>query len=313
MSKKVLIIGNGFDLDLGLKTRYSDFAKSEYWPNKDNILLEENLQKAMNGAADMDAWFDLEQVLADYAASQHGDTFVRPSHYFAEDKPFFERLTNGLTQYLENEQRKRDINKDSVAAKVLKAIVENGYFSSIYSFNYTDLSCLAAKTGVEVIKYEHVHGCLKDNSIILGVDDKIDLCKGYSFLYKTFNKYYTSHHIQYDLQEADEVVFFGHSLGPNDYHYFQQFFKYQCRDGMDSKDMKRITFFTYDDQSRISLLEKLREMNDKRTDLLFMLNDMSFICTKDGDAEKVQNFLTHMKESSVSADVARANSLDLFQ
>lgn len=26
---RLLIIGNGFDLDLGRKTRYSDFAKSE--------------------------------------------------------------------------------------------------------------------------------------------------------------------------------------------------------------------------------------------------------------------------------------------
>ena len=28
---KVFIIGNGFDLDLGWKTRYSDFASSKYW------------------------------------------------------------------------------------------------------------------------------------------------------------------------------------------------------------------------------------------------------------------------------------------
>lgn len=28
MAKKLLIIGNGFDIDLGLRTRYSDFAKS---------------------------------------------------------------------------------------------------------------------------------------------------------------------------------------------------------------------------------------------------------------------------------------------
>ena len=28
----VFIIGNGFDLDLGLSTKYSDFAKSKYWP-----------------------------------------------------------------------------------------------------------------------------------------------------------------------------------------------------------------------------------------------------------------------------------------
>jgi len=28
--KRLLIIGNGFDLDLGRATRYSDFAKSEF-------------------------------------------------------------------------------------------------------------------------------------------------------------------------------------------------------------------------------------------------------------------------------------------
>ena len=31
MAKKLLIIGNGFDIDLGLRTRYSDFAKSKIW------------------------------------------------------------------------------------------------------------------------------------------------------------------------------------------------------------------------------------------------------------------------------------------
>lgn len=31
MAKKILIIGNGFDIDLGLRTRYSDFAKSNIY------------------------------------------------------------------------------------------------------------------------------------------------------------------------------------------------------------------------------------------------------------------------------------------
>ena len=34
--KKVFIIGNGFDLDLGWKTRYSDFAKSSFWRLSEN-------------------------------------------------------------------------------------------------------------------------------------------------------------------------------------------------------------------------------------------------------------------------------------
>ena len=33
MTKNIFIIGNGFDLDLGMKTKYSDFANNEkYWP-----------------------------------------------------------------------------------------------------------------------------------------------------------------------------------------------------------------------------------------------------------------------------------------
>lgn len=31
MAKKILILGNGFDIDLGLKTRFSDFANSKIW------------------------------------------------------------------------------------------------------------------------------------------------------------------------------------------------------------------------------------------------------------------------------------------
>ena len=33
--KRTLVIGNGFDLDVGLKTRYIDFAESKWWPFKD--------------------------------------------------------------------------------------------------------------------------------------------------------------------------------------------------------------------------------------------------------------------------------------
>ena len=41
MRKKVFIIGNGFDLNLGWKTSYKDFISSEYWPlkNKESYCL----------------------------------------------------------------------------------------------------------------------------------------------------------------------------------------------------------------------------------------------------------------------------------
>lgn len=82
----------------------------------------------------------------------------------------------------------RPINRDSVASQVLRAVIANGKFDVIYSFNYTDLHHIAKEIGItEKFNYEHVHGCLKDNSIILGVEDESDLMDGYSFLYKTFS------------------------------------------------------------------------------------------------------------------------------
>ena len=32
MKDRILILGNGFDLGLGLKTSYRDFCNSKYWP-----------------------------------------------------------------------------------------------------------------------------------------------------------------------------------------------------------------------------------------------------------------------------------------
>ncbi len=32
MRNNVFIVGNGFDLALGLPTKYSDFAHSDFWP-----------------------------------------------------------------------------------------------------------------------------------------------------------------------------------------------------------------------------------------------------------------------------------------
>ena len=48
-----LVIGNGFDLDLGMNTRYSDFAKSEYWP-KDVSSSSFNLKQYLNERKEMD-------------------------------------------------------------------------------------------------------------------------------------------------------------------------------------------------------------------------------------------------------------------
>ena len=48
MYKTLFIIGNGFDLDLNLKTSYHDFLDSSYFRNKASIFSEYEL-KRLNG------------------------------------------------------------------------------------------------------------------------------------------------------------------------------------------------------------------------------------------------------------------------
>ena len=295
MHKKVLIIGNGFDLDLGWNTSYRHFISSDYWPLKGNA---PNCPMAeyINCRTEVDKWYDLESILKAYASDN--------PHYHDDasplDEKFFNELRSSLVSFLNYEVQKT-VNTESMAAKVLKAIVENGYFTSIYSFNYTNLHFIAKKIGIQSkFNYEHVHGCLAHNSIILGVEDNAQLRKGYSYLRKVFSEYYTSHPIRYTLQECDEVVFFGHSLGETDYPYFADFFEHQslCEE---RKNSKHITIFTKDKNSRIQILEQLRLMNGGRTERLQNDNDFKIFMTDSPDKVLLEEFLDNLKKENVTA------------
>lgn len=294
--KRVLVIGNGFDLDLGWNTRFSDFASSKYWPqNRHKGSILEYLTKRRQ----VTNWFDIEKEIGDFASSN--DIKCHTSSFIQINKSYFEDLVNGVKSYLLEEIQK-PIKKDSTAAVVLTEILKNKQFSSIYSFNYTDLYEISRSLNiVSPFAYEHVHGALKTDDMILGAPEDKELNNGYEYLYKTFNAHYQSNELIYDLSDAKEVVFFGHSLGPTDYHYFRSFFQKQCQESLQRADAKKITLFTYDDNARISILRQLRTMNDKKTSLLVNKNDFKVFMTKDGVTPEIDSFLEHLKSTSSEA------------
>lgn len=69
--KIVLVLGNGFDLDLGLKTSYKDFWESEYCPKNYPAPLIRHLNQRWKDDLDAVKWYDLENELLEYAI--HGD------------------------------------------------------------------------------------------------------------------------------------------------------------------------------------------------------------------------------------------------
>ncbi len=62
---KIIIIGNGFDLSLGLKTSYKDFIVSDYF----NSLLEKHNTLAiyLYKKQEINNWVDIEKELTEYS------------------------------------------------------------------------------------------------------------------------------------------------------------------------------------------------------------------------------------------------------
>lgn len=251
MAKKILIIGNGFDIDLGLKTRYSDFSKSNNWKTlmKDTYSFDTDLLGVLLNAKEKDAWFDIEKTMDEYVRSIKPHLLV--DNIINKDKANFEKVSDALSNYLKEEQEDRLLNKDSYAAQVLRMIVEAGGFD-IYTFNYTNLENIAKSCAVKIdsSKITHVHGSLENDSIILGIltDPDNQIYEQYSFMYKDNNRFYMSNNMYEDFEKANDIIFFGHSINGMDFLYFKDFFIKQSGKIGEYK-RKHITIFTYDDAS----------------------------------------------------------------
>lgn len=272
--ESTLIIGNGFDLDLGIKTSYKDFRKSEFWPIQSVLSIDTSLKYFLFDSTLTNSWFDLEDLLYVYASK------ANRSKYEAEiDKKFFQLLSDKLCEFIKL-QENGEIKSDSLASSFFPNF---NVFDNIFSFNYTDLRKLSKNAGSSypIKNYIHVHGTCVNDSSILGIGDNYKINKLYYFLYKTSNPYYKSSNVRYALQRSKLVVFYGHSLGPQDYHYFSNFFKCQSLENMVEDDKKIIVFITKNKESRDGILYQLREMNDGKIDLLYDCNDIRWIYTVD--------------------------------
>ena len=310
--KRLLILGNGFDLDLGRATKYSDFAKSEYWPKN----LKSNLYKYLNEKSRIEKWFDLEGELAKYLERLGRSllpTYISSAFKIAkEDNSDFVIIVDAMITYLSKTQG-QIINHKSLAAKIFSLACSDSAFSKIYSFNYTDLVELAKTLKLESIPcVEYVHGCLTDHSAILGINDQVNTIDGaFDFMRKSFNSHYASHPVSYDLKDADEVIFFGHSLGDNDYHYFQSFFKHQCDEDLEPKEKRIITIFTYNESSRMEIMRTLHKMNNGKTSLLFQNNELNIFCTSDSSLEENPSYQKWYSDRIT--EIQRVKTMQFFE
>ena len=187
----LFIVGNGFDLNLGMKTRYVDFY--EYYHNietkTDSIIkLKSHLKE------NIETWSDLEKSLGDYTIN------IKNEEEFDE---IIEDIGDKLSEYLKLQENQNDFNKfsgnelfdylsfpenslplaDKNKITIFKDRWKNKWFVNIITLNYTtSLEKLLGENitnlkigahnelGIFLKKIEHLHG-YTDDRMILGVND----------------------------------------------------------------------------------------------------------------------------------------------
>lgn len=291
----VLVIGNGFDIDLGLNSRYSDFYKSSYWPfSRRNTPLARFLENKFA----INDWLDVEESLAEYSRK----SVVINNNATEFDEEDFNTLKSAFNKYILREQENFEY-KESTASRLLAAVLENGYFEDIYSFNFTDLKFIAKeKLGIKKrFDYSHVHGKAVDGTAILGVGDYADVRDADDFMYKSFAKSYSPPLMIPTLLDANRVILFGMSLGRVDYQYFDDFFKRVIVGHADDSlgDCKDIIIFTYNEESRRKILRNLQNMTEHKLGRLYTRSNFKIYCTAEGiDENAISELIKNLKVNS---------------
>ena len=300
--KKLIVIGNGFDLHAGLRSSFSDFFNEsekpmvESWLHNSfgrelnglnlislllynsfyrknvtyresgegyNICFQREYHKAFGLTERLVDWMDVEgfidallrsrsitelatcyeKIMVDQSSlrfdyQDHGcicrddelplffaqATKLRqyPSSSFydflyQELRLFEKRFADYLRTQLNNLTQDHQSKVERMFAKLSQP--HSNHYLIVMNFNYTSI-------GDRTLLNEfNVHGSLK-NDIIIGIDDGNGLGEGAYQFTKTFRKLICPDCNTVLEDQISEIVIYGHSLGKQDYSYFQSVFDY---------------------------------------------------------------------------------------
>lgn len=248
----ILITGNGFDLNLGLKTSYPDFIASDVFSNL--LTAENQLCLYLKNQHGVNNWIDIENELKEYSSSIYKDS---NRNIFRQE---YQSLCKSLCEYLNN----LDMSFIDETSQACKFLTEEFERLLIFNFNYTlSLEYLLYKNKLnhEILK---VHGTAKENKIVFGVEDNARINASDVFLKKStciWNKIYDIDKI---LSKAKDIIFLGYSLGETDHHYFKQFFQTAAINNFMDKNRKNIFISYYKEDSMYDILKQIDDMTNNR-------------------------------------------------
>ena len=240
----LFLIGNGFDLNCGMKTAYRDiypgYVKE---PSESNIII--NFKKSI--AEDINTWGDFELAMAKYAGTLKNEAelleCVRDFSSYANDylaaeelrvKKYLqdanvrERATYEMRESMEGFYSGFSHNIDNIMQRRAAGFVNA---MKVVSFNYTSVfdtifNMMRGKMALIPAKIIHIHGMLQEDPFF-GVDNEAQLAVNYPITKRTqrgfikpyFNECYDHERVKKTvncIQEASTICTYGLSLGDSD-------------------------------------------------------------------------------------------------
>lgn len=295
--KTIVILGNGFDIDLGLNTKFETFIASTHFIKYSLTPLMNDIRK--NYKNDKKRWCDIEQLFR--------DLFIDYQKNPSQD--LFENINNSWLMinkawgiYLPEitELDKIKIKKDSCAYKFLEYPKSK---SLCYTFNYTSPYYLAGFKDKE--EPTPIHGWFEPreqtnkgfmyripDELIIGIDSNAinPNCKSIELnhIVKKNHPRYGENNFINDLFCSDNIIIYGHSMGITDSDYFYDFFT-ALKNGILSH--KNIFFVTYNQTSMLDIEKNLEQMGFSINELRQTENKFSSIYTADGQSNPRYNEL----------------------
>lgn len=197
----VFLIGNGFDINLGMKTSYADFYEDYI---RRYITTSEPIKRLINNIAkykNTNLWADLEKGLGEYAAQISSVDELREVYFHLNEALMTYLVEQSLDEKYLTIDAETKLKKDLMSPqqyfrpRIRQSIVEymnpGGVVQddiNIITFNYTDTIEKILEAGSFKLPLElgvkntngskrvlqsinHIHGTLNDTELIMGVND----------------------------------------------------------------------------------------------------------------------------------------------
>lgn len=241
-TKSMIVLGNGFDVALGIETQYSQFYKKSQdlrdYANKGNSLCQHILDNLKDGF-----WSDLESGLYHYSLAITKKYGVGDKEQVDKLKKEFNELRTALFVYLSKAAGAQvEVNKSAPAIGL--NIEWHKLLPQYLTFNYSINTAATASMKdryiyncddtINELRFLYQHGSIYDTKhcknrnpeeIVVGIDPNSQpVEEAHSFLYKSRQHL---HDLGSTLEYISEKMFYvvyGCSIGDSDATYFRAIF-----------------------------------------------------------------------------------------